>query len=132
MKRLIAILAATTLAGCMTTGTGVLESEYLEQVPPRQVFASPLAVAQNLVGDYPETLEADPTITLEARTDPETPERLVLVVRIDPVLDDSISAEAWRATLRADGEGWRIDRLELQRRCARGPNIGNWGPYICP
>lgn len=130
----LAIVALVTLAltGCVTTAPIARDLAYLEQVPPRQDFASPLAVAQSLIGDYPETLEADPTIDLEVVPHPETPERLLLTVRIDPVLDDSIAAEQWRATLRPVGEGWRIEALGLRRKCSRGSNIDEWGPFICP
>lgn len=133
MKTLGAALLFATLAGCAATAPGGgRDLAWLEQAPPRQAFVSPLAVAASLVGDYPETLEADPTISLDAATDPALPDRLVLTVRIDPVLDDSIAAEQWRAVLRQEQDGWRIETLGLRRKCSRGPNLDEWGPFICP
>ncbi len=131
MRRILPILLVA-LAGCTTVGQGGQGLPYLEQVPQRQVFASPLDVARSFVGEYPESLEAGPTMQLDVVPHPETAGRLLLTVRIDPVLDDSIAAEQWRATLRPEGAGWRIESLGLRRKCSRGPNIGNWGPFICP
>lgn len=131
MRRLLP-LVLVAFAGCTTVGQGGRDLPYLEQVPQRQLFDSPLDVARSLVGEYPETLEASPTMELDVVPHPEIVDRLLLTVRIDPVLDDSIAAEQWRATLRPEGDGWRIEALGLRRKCSRGPNIDSWGPFICP
>jgi len=62
----------------------------------------------------------------------ETPGRLLLTIAIKPVPDDSIAAEQWRATLRPEDNGWRIEQPGLRRKCSRGPDSGNWEPFICP
>lgn len=134
MMRALALIALPlALTGCASTGTGGSEPDYLYQTPYRETYASPLDVAAALVGNYPETTEAGPTMRLDLRPLESNPEHLVLVTTIEPVLDDSIAAEEWRAIL-SQGEDfrWRIEELGLRRKCSRGPDIGVWGANICP
>ncbi|MEZ5744712.1 MAG: hypothetical protein R3D89_13590 [Sphingomonadaceae bacterium] len=124
---------ALPLAACASNGAGEGVPRYLEQTPYRQTYASPLAVAEALVGQYPETMEAGPTMQLDFVPEPGNAERLVLTVTIEPVLDDSIAAEEWRAVLSQGTDmRWKIETLGLRRKCSRGPGMGKWGAQICP
>ncbi|MCB2067249.1 MAG: hypothetical protein KDE15_11505 [Erythrobacter sp.] len=132
IARLASLTLPLALAACASTGAGDVP-RYLEQTPYRQTYPSPLAVAQALVGNYPETTEAGPTMQVSLAPDPADPARLVLVVKIEPVLDDSIAAEEWRAVLsQADDLSWRVVQLGLRRKCSRGPGNGEWGAQVCP
>ena len=102
-------------------------------MPYRETYETPLAVAAALVGNYPETTEAGPTMQLNLAPLDGNPEQLVLVVAIEPLLDDSISAEEWRAVIsQEESLRWRLEELGLRRKCSRGPDNGQWGPNICP
>lgn len=134
MIRLASTLgAALLLSACATLGGGESNAGYLEQTPYRETYETPLDLAAALVGNYPETTEAGPTMTVSLAPLPDNPQLLVLVTNIEPVLDDSVAAEEWRAVLsQGDDFRWRIEELGLRRKCSRGPDNGIWGPHICP
>ncbi len=132
ISRLALLTVPLALSACASTG-GEAAPEYLYQTPYRETYAAPLDVAAALVGYYPETTEAGPTMQLSLEPLADNPQHLVLVVTIDPVLDDSVAAEQWRAVLsQGDDSRWSVEELGLRRKCSRGPDNGQWGPHICP
>jgi len=131
-----AALAPLVLVSCASTGSqgssGSGAQEWLEQAPPRAAYDSPLAVAQALVGNYPESLEGSPTMQLDMAPHETDAGALVMTIGIEPFLDDSVAGQQWRATLRQDGAQWRVVKLDTRQKCWRGDNAGQWSAQICP
>lgn len=49
----------------------------------------------------------------------------------DGLADDSVSAMRWAAKVKPGSEGWTLQGLWRQQRCARGANKGQWTKANC-
>jgi len=133
MMRLAAIsLAALLVSACTTTDARGDDPIYLEQAPARQTYESPLAAAEALIGNHPETMEGGPTLNLQFAPLASDPSRLEMTVLIEPLLDDSIAAQEWRAVLMQDDDfRWRITELGLRQKCYRSGSRDEWVARLC-
>jgi len=132
IKHFAAPLAALSLAACASTGTSDVAPTYLEQAPVRQTYETPLAAAQVLVGNFPEVMEGSPTLDLHFAPLASDPSQLEMTIMIEPLLDDSVAAQEWRAVLmQGDDFRWRITELGLRQKCRRGSNPDEWVARLC-
>ncbi|KLI64706.1 hypothetical protein [Aurantiacibacter marinus] len=131
--RVVAPAFALALGACSTTSLGSEDSLYLEQAPARQTYASPLAAAEALVGGHPESMEGRPTLDLRFAPLASDPSRLEMIVMVEPLLDDSVAAQEWRAVLlQGEDRQWRVTELGLRQKCYRSRNPDEWVARLCP
>ncbi len=96
------------------------------------VFATPIEAAAAVVGAFPESLEGDQKLTVEARKDGQDPNRLVVIITLENMLDDSTSAQRLTIRLTPVTGGWQRTAYKLESRCPRSPEANEWKVGSCP
>ncbi len=131
LRPLILVLA---LAGCTTTQEAPLSyAGAFKPMPyPEAVFASPLAAASALVGNFPESREGGPQLNMEIVSDPDGKADFLIRATARGYLDDSVAGEQWLARLRRQGEGWAFADAGNRWTCQRGAQPGSWVITPCP
>jgi hypothetical protein len=105
---------------------------YQKQALPVQNFASPMDFARSLTGEWPESLEGDQNVTIAMLNAKKPKPALLVRVTVGGLLDDSVKAEDWNATLvKVDGD-WKVTGLEKRWQCYRNGNPEQWTIKPCP
>lgn len=109
------------------------DAELYYELPAREtIYATPLAAAQALTGGYPDTREVNPTLKVQIDRHPAFDGRVIVIASLEPLLDDSVRAEEWRAVLAPVEGGWKMEKLGARFICYRGSNTETWTNRLCP
>ena len=136
-----ALMTALAAAGLLAGGSTALmaQSSEVKSAPEASAF-SPIqryAIAFDRPRDLAEFYLRDFGLKtygtkIEELEHPTDPNMRVLLITIDPVEGDMVSAVQWRFDLRSSEGMWRTETAGIRRKCPNGPSAGEWTRDVCP
>ncbi|MEM1195344.1 MAG: hypothetical protein AAGH57_04520 [Pseudomonadota bacterium] len=136
----VAQAASLTAAAFLATGSPALLAEVSEaEIAPDASAFSPIqryAIAFDQPRDLAEFYLRDFGLKtygtkIQELDHPTDPNMRVLLITLDPVEGDAVTAVQWRFDISSDKGMWRTETAGIRRKCPNGPNAGEWTRDVC-
>ena len=129
---------ALSVAFCLGVGTAAHAQDVLTlegyadfRKPASVTVERPMAVVQDMLTAFPESLEGRPAMEIDAAKNADGD--LQIDVTEGGLLDDSVDAIQRRYVMRQMEDGrYRLVAYGYRQKCGRGENPGKWTADLCP
>ena len=133
-------ISALTAAILFAGGSSMLSAQNsdADTAPPADAF-SPIqryAIAFDQPRDLAEFYLRDFGLKpygadIEELPHPANPNMRVLLITLDPIKSGAVRGVQWRFDISANEGAWRSETAGIRRKCANGPNAGQWTRDVC-
>jgi hypothetical protein len=126
----LSILSALLLPAAAFAHSDKGKGSFLAIDLPTQTYPSPLDAAKSLINAFPESMEGEPKMEITMRKRPKLDE-LKMIVTVDGLLDDSVSAKQYSVGLKQGVDGWAMTILGERWKCGRSKKRNKWTIEKC-